>query len=161
MQIKRCYVCKQEKDVSEFYLSSTAQDSYQGRCKVCSLKTANEHYRNNKQTFAERANSLLRRIIDWVDTIKTKYGCCVCGISNPKCLDFHHVNPSEKLDGVGNLVRKKSRIKVAEEINKCVVICANCHRLTHFGDVVIDETKRCQIPIPEKSKKGKKPKNTR
>ena len=59
-------------------------------------------------------------------------GCELCGYN--KCLaslDFHHKNETNKEFGIGGLRREVGFKKLKEEIEKCEVICANCHRIVH------------------------------
>jgi hypothetical protein len=58
---------------------------------------------------------------------KKSKGCCLCGESDPACLDFHHLDSEEKEFEIAQLTLSKS--KMEEEIRKCVVICSNCHRI--------------------------------
>lgn len=60
--------------------------------------------------------------------------CYFCGYS--KCqnaLDFHHIDPSTKEFGIGSKGYTRSWEKVKEELNKCVLVCANCHREIEAG----------------------------
>jgi hypothetical protein len=60
--------------------------------------------------------------------------CAVCGVKyHPCAMDFHHVAEKEKRQNVGVMVGPTFTIKeLIEEIQKCVVLCATCHRLvTH------------------------------
>jgi hypothetical protein len=57
---------------------------------------------------------------------------CVCGESDPACLDFHHRDPSGKTQNVLGFVRS-GVAGVRREIEKCETICANCHRKGHAG----------------------------
>ena len=55
--------------------------------------------------------------------------CVDCGESNPIVLDFDHVR-GDKTDSVSRMVMVGFSIKkISEEINKCDVRCANCHRI--------------------------------
>jgi hypothetical protein len=72
------------------------------------------------------------------DSIKAENGCLVCGIDVPVVLDFHHVDPAEKVDSVSNLVCAKKQ-KLLDEIEKCVILCANCHRIFHYLDDMENE----------------------
>ena len=58
--------------------------------------------------------------------------CADCGDTFPEvCYDFHHIG--EKKDAVANMVRKNLKLNtILEEASKCVLLCANCHRLRHF-----------------------------
>ena len=63
-----------------------------------------------------------------------KKECIICGEDEYCCLDFHHKNPEEKeftLSSEINSGRKKEDI--IKEINKCIVVCSNCHRKIHAG----------------------------
>jgi hypothetical protein len=61
--------------------------------------------------------------------------CQICGYD--KCvqsLDLHHKNPQEKDFGFGAIRgNPKSWVRIVEELRKCVLICANCHREIHAG----------------------------
>ena len=63
---------------------------------------------------------------------KMKYGCTHCGYSkDPVALDFHHVDRADKFVNVSSYWRT-SMIqfkKIREEWKKCIVLCANCHRI--------------------------------
>lgn len=61
-------------------------------------------------------------------------GCCSkCGYKdNIAALDFHHINPEEKGFQVDmRRLSNTSMDKLQEELNKCVVLCARCHREIH------------------------------
>ena len=65
--------------------------------------------------------------------------CCDCGYKkNISALEFHHLNPEEKSFGID--LRKCSCAKwdrLVEEVKKCVLICANCHRERHNPDLIL------------------------
>lgn len=54
-------------------------------------------------------------------------GCVDCGEKDPVVLEFDHLNPSTKFKDVSKLLGK-SLYKLEEEISKCEVVCANCHK---------------------------------
>jgi hypothetical protein len=57
-----------------------------------------------------------------------KHPCIDCGVSDPVVLEFDHVRGQKRSD-ISTLVRNAARLdRVAAEIAKCVVRCANCHR---------------------------------
>ena len=60
--------------------------------------------------------------------------CSDCGQSFPPAVfDFHHTDGS-KDDNVGTMTHNCRPWKVIkEELDKCVMLCANCHRLRHFA----------------------------
>ncbi len=60
--------------------------------------------------------------------------CQKCGYN--KCisaLEFHHKNPKEKEMNID--CEKESIEKLLEEIKKCILLCANCHRELHYSDI--------------------------
>jgi len=64
--------------------------------------------------------------------------CYSCGFDKyPSALDFHHLDPTKKDFNIsGNHSRKWEVIQ--EELDKCVMLCSNCHRALHFGELTID-----------------------
>lgn len=56
--------------------------------------------------------------------------CADCELIDiPAVYDFHHLNPSEKEFSFGKIHRKFEAIKL--ELDKCVLLCSNCHRKRH------------------------------
>ena len=67
---------------------------------------------------------------------KSKIGCHLCGETHFACLDFHHKNPGEKEYKVSTLVHDgHSWDSIMQEVEKCVLLCANCHRKIHVKEV--------------------------
>ena len=66
--------------------------------------------------------------------------CEICGYNkNLSALEFHHINPEEKSFGID--LRKFSNNKfdkLQEELNKCMLVCANCHREIHNPNMAMD-----------------------
>lgn len=75
-----------------------------------------------------------RKIIKkWALEYKGKK-CCICGYDKcTEALDFHHINPEEKdfILSDRNLILDWNEIK--KELDKCVLVCSNCHREIHAG----------------------------
>jgi len=77
-----------------------------------------------------------QKISDFLDDYKFRHGCSVCGENDPVVLDFHHIG--EKKETISLLRSKSWRIeRIQGEIDKCIVLCANCHRRTHKGQILI------------------------
>ena len=63
---------------------------------------------------------------------KTKY-CVRCGNNDFRVLDFHHIK--EKSIGISQIQRAKwSNERTLKELEKCEVLCANCHRIHHYEE---------------------------
>ena len=67
----------------------------------------------------------------FVNSYKLRYGCSRCGSNgNPAALDFHHIVPSSKLYNVSEMVARGMPLEnIWDEMRKCIVLCANCHRI--------------------------------
>lgn len=63
--------------------------------------------------------------------IKSTLKCNRCPENHISCLEFHHRDPSKKEGNVGQIMSRCSTKKLLEEIEKCEVLCANCHRKEH------------------------------
>lgn len=64
--------------------------------------------------------------------------CRRCGESRAPCLDFHH--PDEKTETISKMVNDGySWDNIRDEIDRCTVLCANCHRLEHNDSSFSDE----------------------
>ena len=79
--------------------------------------------------------------IRYINEEKVKEGCKKCGENKFYILDFHHKNPNEKDFDVCDGVTLSSIEKIKTEIEKCVVLCSNCHREFHY----LERTKNITI----------------
>lgn len=71
-----------------------------------------------------------------LDEIKLAQGCQECGYKkHPAALDFDHINPSEKEFTIGTSYTSVSIKRLLDEVAKCQVLCANCHRIKSFHQV--------------------------
>ncbi len=71
-------------------------------------------------------------LIDWFRQYKEDVSCIRCGESNSICLDFHHIDVSKKDHEISAMIGDGySREWILAEIEKCIVLCANCHRKEH------------------------------
>lgn len=72
---------------------------------------------------------------NWVENYKSENSCQVCREGFEDCLVFHHVNGDEK-DALVSRMKRTSYDEhtlqdVKDEVDKCVLLCANCHRKVH------------------------------
>jgi DNA-directed RNA polymerase subunit M/transcription elongation factor TFIIS len=61
--------------------------------------------------------------------------CVKCGYDKdiPDVYEFHHVNPTEKDPSWGKMIANNHKVETMKaEIEKCIILCANCHRETHW-----------------------------
>jgi len=58
--------------------------------------------------------------------------CSICGYGKCKdALEFHHLDSSKKDFGVSKSGLTRSWLRIKKEIDKCILVCANCHRELH------------------------------
>ena len=89
------------------------------------------HYEKNKEAYIKRVAETKRIQRQKWAIFKSTLSCQNCGFSHPQALDFHHIDPQPGDKKVYWLVGN-GRIRAAfEEIKKCAVLCANCHRMLH------------------------------
>jgi predicted DNA-binding protein YlxM (UPF0122 family) len=91
-------------------------------------------YSKNQEHAKEKVIERKNAINKWFKEIKRQLRCEKCGEDHPACLEFHHLNPSEKKINLSEAVAIKgwSKNKILDEIDKCVVLCSNCHRKLHW-----------------------------
>lgn len=126
--MKRCSKCLDEKELSEFSASSRSNDGKQAYCRAC----ASLYYRNNsvkhKASVAARNKDHRAWLYNAVHTYLLDHPCVDCGETDPVVLEFDHVRGT-KVDNVSTLIRRSRKWEVVkEEIAKCDVRCANCHK---------------------------------
>lgn len=118
--MKTCPKCNQKKKTDDFYIrKDRAGKKPQSFCKQCNHENTVSRQRQFKlQCLKYRGNS-----------------CSKCGYS--KCvaaLEFHHTDPAQK-DFIPSKFRhtswEKNKEVITKELDKCVVLCANCHREEH------------------------------
>jgi len=95
-----------------------------------------ENKAKRKAEVRERRKSLRRWYAEWRRTLS----CQRCGLAGENCpwlLEFHHRPDEEKVASVSFLVNNGySTARVQEEMDKCDVLCANCHRREHYEESV-------------------------
>ena len=71
----------------------------------------------------------------YVDIYKLSTGCQVCGYNKyAKVLDFHHTGEDKEFS-IGHAITQCMKLeKIKEEIEKCIVLCRNCHAELHIKE---------------------------
>lgn len=131
--IKFCKSCQTEKPHTDFNTNKSRKDGLQTYCKICSrLKQKHDYLTNPKrrESVAKSRDDNYRYNRRLVEVYKRRCGCILCNETTTACLDFHHIDPSTKDIEVSILVGM-SLTRLKDEIRKCVILCANCHRKVH------------------------------
>jgi len=128
--MKLCKRCKVSKAKEEFHKNLRQSDGVQSVCKTCRKQMDSVRYKtsNKRDVNLERKKKLLIK----VQELKSSVGCSTCPEKDYRCLDYHHLDPTNKVDNVAQLVGQGvSWVNILKEIKKCIVLCANCHRKLH------------------------------
>ena len=90
--------------------------------------------KSNKLNKVKKTSS--QRVVDWrkrkkIELVEYKGGCCEkCGYNKSiGALQFHHLDPKEKDFAIS--ARSYSLERLKKEVDKCIMVCANCHIETH------------------------------
>lgn len=133
--MKICSNCKLEKPESEFFFKNKSKNLLHSTCKECKREIDRKAYKENRNDRAQkiRINSIkqAKEAREFVRTIKESSKCKICGDCRWYVLDFHHIRNSFLF--ISNMVQNGSSIqRIRKEIDKCEILCANCHREVHY-----------------------------
>lgn len=127
---KTCSKCKVEKPMEDFQKLARNKDGHTSQCKVCKREYDNTHYKNNqhrKEYITKNRKQARDETRIWLAQYLANHPCVDCGESDAVVLEFDHVDRSTKRDSISRL-RNSSLLAVKNEVLKCEVRCANCHR---------------------------------
>ena len=100
-------------------------------CRTCQNTYNRQHYRDNRPKYILKAkvrNAEQSRInAEYLLEYLRQHPCVDCGETDIVVLEFDHLR--DKLDNISAITREGYSLrKLKEEISKCEVVCANCHR---------------------------------
>jgi len=136
--MKTCIECKIEKNIEEFPWRNKTKNMRVGRCNLCHNKWYREYFAkpDNRKKQVKRVSHINKRQIEearkYVFEFLKNNACIDCGEKNPIVLEFDHKNPKDKSFIISAALCTKSYITVdlvKNEMQKCDVRCANCHRI--------------------------------
>jgi len=131
---RKCTICKEIYPESLEYFglhnrNSIGLDTY---CKVCRREIGRENYHKNKESWNKTHNKTYNIKKQNIKDLKEQSdGCCKCKEKKHYLLDYHHLDPSTKLFQIAQ-GESKGWDTVLKEIEKCILLCSNCHREFHF-----------------------------
>jgi hypothetical protein len=120
--LKACRYCHKQYPETDFGIVLTLPDKIYRRqkCRYC--------YRKTKKL-------LIARYRRWIEEYKRQRLCERCGNADFRVLDFHHDDFGEKDFNVADFRYKVGFKKLKKEVEKCSLLCANCHRIVHYKEV--------------------------
>lgn len=130
--MKTCTRCKKKKSLAKFGINKSKPDGLQGQCKTCRKKTAKEWYKRNKHSQRDRIKKLRAvRTAEkrtWIMKYFITHPCMDCGENDPIVLEFDHVSGTKNACVSKYISGTHSLEKMIEEVSKCEIVCANCHK---------------------------------
>lgn len=129
-----CTKCKKNLPSNAFNKTKQTKRSLTAKCRECINIWRRQYIKKNPTHITATQRSRSRKHT-YVHQIKLQ-GCSVCGYKKcPAALIFHHKDPLDKTNTVANLVSKCATIeKIQAEIDKCILLCQNCHHELHHGE---------------------------
>lgn len=125
---KICSTCKTEKDSTTCFARRGI--GLYGVCRVCKSEYNRKWYAKNQEAQKKRTVKLKAAGRAFITEYKKSRACMDCGYSNPEypsTLDFDHVSGT-KVKDLGS-IQSWSVERILNEIGKCNLVCANCHRI--------------------------------
>ena len=96
---------------------------------------ARKWYQNNAKKHCERVAATRDRrrqdCREWFQAYKSTLKCKLCPENHPATLDFHHRNGDKEFEVSNGVVQGQSKERILKEIEKCDILCSNCHRKLH------------------------------
>lgn len=128
---KECRICKEVKPLTDYHPNKTCKKGVVGTCKICYKVRIKLWYAENRARRQEVANTRNRtRKQQAVERFGGK--CHDCQGVFPQCVfEFHHLDPTQK-DVNPSSALTYSEDKIWAELDKCVMLCSNCHKIRHF-----------------------------
>lgn len=131
--MKICIKCKSSKQLSLFHKLKRNSDGYDNTCKQCKSEYDKKYY---AKRYSDSEKVKKRRSLKHAVRIRNRkfiyeyllsHSCVICGESDPVVLEFDHLDGVDKKFNIGE-ARECSIDSIKNEIAKCRVLCANCHR---------------------------------
>jgi hypothetical protein len=126
--LRHCAMCEFWKPETEFHDSRTGQFSY---CRVCRRAYDRRYYRERgRAARLVRQRARVRAERAWMSSLKEGVPCTDCGLVFPSwVMHWDHLPGYEKVACVSELVGSRRRTIALTELEKCELVCANCHVL--------------------------------
>ncbi len=132
-ETKRCTGCGLERPATEFPVKNRKTGRRGTRCQACRSAYGKLHYERNSDKYRSRTRARRHRQRDsywsWLMNYLASHPCVDCGKTDPVVLQFDHRDGSTKVSTIGAMLSRASWATLLNEVAKCDVRCANCHRL--------------------------------
>lgn len=130
-----CCSCKVEKSIENFSLRKDGKsvDYRRTKCIDCMRKYLRDYVKRHARKMAaqqrKRTKNYHDNIKTWFCEYLTDKKCKDCGYNNILALEFDHVNNDKEANVCRLISKRRPKNIIMAEINKCDIVCANCHRI--------------------------------
>jgi hypothetical protein len=129
---KVCTKCQCLKNLDLFPAKKKSKDGHAPWCRDCFRANWRKRYYERHEDYRDKHNRSrnkirlenARKVFEYL----SRNACINCGESDPVVLEFDHRDRNEKIESISNLISNSSWERIKSEIEKCDVLCANCHR---------------------------------
>lgn len=129
---KTCSSCRQKLPVDNFAVKNRSINLRSSECKECHKRYRKNHYVKNRTREISRVADRKKKILEYIREIKNSLSCQRCGEKHSATLQFHHMDPLKKEFGISEAVQRGYSIsRIKSEMDKCEILCANCHFKEH------------------------------
>ena len=129
--MKQCSKCGLVLPLGEYQIRSVEKGTYRNICRSCRRVYDSAYYRRNAEKYKEQRRKNQPRYRAERRRLLMEYlrgqKCVDCGENDPTVLELDHVS-GEKYRNIGDMMSGYGWDRILEEIRKCQVRCANCHR---------------------------------
>lgn len=95
------------------------------------------HYQKKKQYYKDKAEERQQKLKYEFLEFKKGLKCSNCAENHTATLDFHHIDPSKKENTISQaIIRGWGKERLNKELEKCIVLCSNCHRKLHYNETL-------------------------
>lgn len=96
-------------------------------------KYRREWYSKNKKSEKEHVRKRKLKLRNWFKEYKQGLNCSKCGENHVATIEFHHNSAGKEME-ISKMVSEGYSVKrITQELKKCIVLCSNCHKKTHYG----------------------------
>jgi hypothetical protein len=130
--VKRCGKCGRLSDLSKFHLCT--RRGHQAWCKDCRRTYDARYHQRNRQRRLVQKRALDASYRAWYSSLKQGKSCADCGgVFPPVAMQWDHLPGQPKAGELANLIRKHNKSRILAEIEKCELVCSNCHAVRTLG----------------------------
>ena len=118
-----CVPCGEFIAIRNFSKSKGAMFGYLGMCKSCHSKK-----RKGNRSTQSKARNYNRQLKAYYKQLMNEGKCAKCEYDKAQsALEFHHIVPENKEHSLGNLISSNNHLDILTELEKCILLCRNCH----------------------------------